>query len=1041
MSLSRPFILRPVATSLLALAVAVMGMVAFFLMPVSPLPTLDSPVIVVRASLSGASPETMASSVATPLERSLGNIAGIDLMQSSSSEGSTSIFMIFDLDKDVHTAAREVQAAINAARPLLPSSMKQPPTYRNVNPSSTPVMVLALTSDLLGQGELYDLASTILAQKLAQVRGVGEVTVGGSSLPAVRVDLNPNMLNNMGVSLDTVRNALAATNSVRPKGFLDNNEYQWQLATNGQLRYARDFENLIVAWNNGSAVRLRDVAHVYDSTESLYNRGFYNTEQAVVLLVRRQADANIIQTVDSVKEMLPDLAELLPPQVRLDVAQDRTPSIRAALHEAELTLVIAVLLVIVVVMLFLQRIRATLIPAISVPISLLGTFIVMYFLGYSLNTISLMALIVATGFVVDDSIVVLENVMRYIERGMHPMRAALLGAREVGFTVVSMSVSLVAVFIPLLFMGGLIGRLFLEFAMTLSVAIGISLIVSLTLTPMMCAQLLRHEPKRRKSRVQRIWDAFFDRLVSGYGRMLRFAIRFRFLTLLTLLATVVLNVYLYIAVPKGFFPEQDTGMIQGFFRADQGTSFAAAVPKLEAFRKAIVQNPNVDTVSGYSGGRGGSNSSFFLIQLKPFAERTQSATEIINDMRKSLPTIPGARLSLVPQQDIRAGRGGDSAGSYQYDLLSGDLETLRKWVPQVRQAMATLPELVDVQSEAEEKGRRVELIINRESATRLNVEMSTIAGVLNNLFSQRQVSTIYSALNQYQVVMGIDVKYAQDPEVLKTVQIIASDGKLVPLSAFASFKIGTSPLSVSHQGLMASDSVSFSLAEGVSLEQASAAIENAVARIGLPANEIQAGFGGNAQLFQESSSRQPLLILGALVVMYLILGMLYESYMHPLTILSTLPSAGVGALLALLMVDMEFTVIALIGVFLLIGIVKKNAIIMVDFALAQEREKNIPPEEAIYDACIVRFRPIMMTTMAALFGALPLILATGAGVEMRQPLGVAIVGGLVLSQILTLFTTPVVYIYLDRLRHTFERRRKNKSTPADGSDIAPHRGQ
>ncbi len=1041
MSLSRPFILRPVATSLLALAVAVMGMVAFFLLPVSPLPTLDSPVIVVRASLSGASPETMASSVATPLERSLGNIAGIDLMQSSSSEGSTSIFMIFDLDKDVHTAAREVQAAINAARPLLPSSMKQPPTYRNVNPSSTPVMVLALTSDLLGQGELYDLASTILAQKLAQVRGVGEVTVGGSSLPAVRVDLNPNMLNNMGVSLDTVRNALAATNSVRPKGFLDNNEYQWQLATNGQLRYAKDFENLIVAWNNGSAVRLRDVAHVYDSTESLYNRGFYNTEQAVVLLVRRQADANIIQTVDSVKEMLPDLAELLPPQVRLDVAQDRTPSIRAALHEAELTLVIAVLLVIVVVMLFLQRIRATLIPAISVPISLLGTFIFMYFLGYSLNTISLMALIVATGFVVDDSIVVLENVMRYIERGMHPMRAALLGAREVGFTVVSMSVSLVAVFIPLLFMGGLIGRLFLEFAMTLSVAIGMSLIVSLTLTPMMCAQLLRHEPKRRKSRVQRIWDNFFDRLVSGYGRMLRFAIRFRFLTLLTLLATVVLNVYLYIAVPKGFFPEQDTGMIQGFFRADQGTSFAAAVPKLEAFRKAIVQNPNVDTVSGYSGGRGGSNSSFFLIQLKPFAERTQSATEIINDMRKSLPTIPGARLSLVPQQDIRAGRGGDSAGSYQYDLLSGDLETLRKWVPQVRQAMATLPELVDVQSEAEEKGRRVELIINRESATRLNVEMSTIAGVLNNLFSQRQVSTIYSALNQYQVVMGIDVKYAQDPEVLKTVQIIAADGKLVPLSAFASFKIGTSPLSVSHQGLMASDSVSFSLAEGVSLEQASAAIENAVARIGLPANEIQAGFGGNAQLFQESSSRQPLLILGALVVMYLILGMLYESYMHPLTILSTLPSAGVGALLALLMVDMEFTVIALIGVFLLIGIVKKNAIIMVDFALAQEREKNIPPEEAIYEACIVRFRPIMMTTMAALFGALPLILATGAGVEMRQPLGVAIVGGLILSQILTLFTTPVVYIYLDRLRHTFERRRKNKSAPADGSETAPHRGQ
>ncbi len=1023
MSLSRPFILRPVATSLLALAVAVMGMVAFFLLPVAPLPALDSPVIVVRASLSGASPETMASSVATPLERSLGNISGVSLMQSSSSEGSVSIFMIFDLDKDVHTAAREVQAAINAARPLLPSSMKQPPTYRNVNPSSTPIMVLALTSDMLGQGELYDMASTILAQKLAQVRGVGEVTVGGSSLPAVRVDLNPNMLNNMGISLDTVRSALASTNSVKPKGFLDNDEYQWQIATNGQLRYAKDFENLIVAWKNGTAVRLKDVAHVYDSTESLYNRGFYNTKQAVVLLVRRQADANIIETVDAVKTMLPDLTQLLPAQVNLDVAQDRTPSIRATLHEAELTLIIAVVLVIVVVMLFLQRMRATLIPAISVPVSLLGTFIFMYFLGYSLNTISLMALIVATGFVVDDSIVVLENIMRYIERGMHPMRAALEGAREVGFTVVSMSLSLVAVFIPLLFMGDLIGRLFKEFAMTLSIAIMVSLLVSLTLTPMMCAQWLRHEPNLKKNRLQQWWDTSFERVIAAYGRALHFALRFRFLTLLTLVATVVLNVYLYIAVPKGFFPEQDTGMIQGFFRADQGTSFAAAVPKLEAFRKAIVKNPNVDTVSGYSGGRGGSNSSFFLIQLKPFDERAQSVTEIINDLRTSLPTIPGARLSLVPQQDIRAGRGGDSAGSYQYDLLSGDLATLRKWTPQVRQALSALPQLVDVQSDVEDRGRRIELVINRESATRLNVDMSTIASVLNNLFSQRQVSTIYSDLNQYQVVMGIDVKYAQDPEILKTVQIIAEDGKLVPLSAFASFQVGTSPLSVSHQGLMAADSISFSLADGISLEEASNAIDDAVARIGLPANEIQAGFGGNAQLFQQSASRQPLLILGALVVMYLVLGMLYESYMHPLTILSTLPSAGVGALLALLMVNMEFTVIALIGVFLLIGIVKKNAIIMVDFALVLEREKGYAPEDAIFEACIVRFRPIMMTTMAAMFGALPLILATGAGVEMRQPLGTAIVGGLFLSQILTLFTTPVVYIYLDKLRYAVARRR------------------
>ncbi|MFV9474333.1 efflux RND transporter permease subunit [Advenella sp. RU8] len=1036
MSLSSPFISRPVATSLLAVAIAVMGAIAYYLLAVAPLPQVSFPMISVRASLSGASPENMASSVATPLERSLGNISGLMSMSSTNTEGSTRIFLQFDLDKNVDDAAREVQAAINAAQPLLPSSMRTPPTYRKVNPSSSPIMALALTSDTLDQGQLYDLASTILAQKLAQVEGIGEVTIGGSSLPAVRVDLNPYVLSSYGIALDEVRSAITSANTVKPNGFLENAEYRWQIGTNGQLSKAKDFEDLVIRWQDGAAVRLKDVAKVYDSIESVFNSGFYNNEKAILMLLRRQESANIIKTVDLVKAELPALRLLLPSQVDLDIVQDRTPSIRATLAEAEFTLIMSVVLVTLVVLVFLQNVRATLIPAVSVPLSLLGTFIVMYFLEYSLNTISLMALIVATGFVVDDSIVVLENITRHLERGVRPFTAALQGAKEVGFTVMTMSVSLIAVFIPLFLMGGLPGRLFREFAVTLSVAILMSLLVSLTLTPMMCAQWLKNKPVVRKERwLTRHWNRSFDAMLDFYKKTLGWALRFRFLTLLMLLLTIGMNVYLYVIVPKGFFPQQDTGMILGFFRVDQGTSFQAMVPKLETYRQEILKDPNVDTVMGYAGGRGGSNSSFLMIQLKPFEQRELSANEVINRLRSKFSTVPGAQLSLVPQQDIRmGGPGGGSTGSYDYTLMSGDLELLREWVPKVQRAMVALPELTEVNAAVEDKGRRIELVIDREMATRLGVDMSLIAGSLNNLFSQRQVSVIYSELNQYHVVMGVEQQYAQDAQVLETIELMTADGSRVPLSAFATFETANAPLSVRHQGLLASDSIAFNLAPGVTLEQASNAIENAVERLNLPTNEIQAGFEGNAQMFQQSTSQQPLLILAALVVMYIVLGILYESYMHPLTILSTLPSAGVGALLALMMVGMEFTLIALIGVFLLIGIVKKNAIIMVDFALQKERQENCPPEQAIYEACVVRFRPIMMTTLAAMFGALPLVLATGAGVEMRQPLGVAIVGGLFLSQVLTLYTTPVVYLYLDKLRWRFARKKKRTGEVLPGTE-------
>ncbi len=1017
MILSAPFIVRPVATTLLSLAIVLAGLLSFFLLPVAPLPQVDIPTISVSASLPGASPETMASSVATPLERSLGSIAGVTEMTSSSSQGSTRVTLQFDLSRDINGAARDVQAAINAARSLLPSGLRSNPTYHKSNPSDAPIMTLALTSDTLSQGQLYDIASTIVAQKLAQVDGVGEVTVGGSSLPAVRVTVLPGALANRGVSLDQLRATLANANANRPKGVLENDSYHWQIMVSDQLSRAEQYRPLIVAWKDGAPVRVSDVARVEDSVEDLYQTGFFNERNAILMIVRRQADANIIEVVDAVRAQLPVLQALMPADVNMTVAQDRTPSIRASLHEAELTLIIAVGLVVLVVLLFLRRWRAAIIPSVAVPVSLIGTFCIMYLCGFTLNTISLMALIVATGFVVDDAIVVLENIMRHVENGMSPMRAALRGSREVGFTVLSMSLSLVAVFIPILLMGGVVGRLFREFAVTLSAAILVSLIVSLTLTPMMCARLLRHEPPEQKppGRLARWSERGFDSMLEGYRRSLRWALAHGRLMMLVLAVAVGLNIYLYTAVPKGFFPQQDTGQLLGFFRVDQGTSFQATLPKLEALRKVVLADPAVQSMTGYAGGRGGSNSSFMQIQLKPLGERDASADVVINRLRGKLLNMPGARMFLVSQQDIRIG-GRQSQGSYDYTLMSGDLQLLRTWMPKVQQAMAKIPEITDVDTDVEDKGRQINLVIDREAATRLGVSMSTISTVLNNSFSQRQVSVMYGPLNQYHVVLGLAPKFAEDIESLKQVEVITSTGARVPLLAFARLENANAPLSVQHQGLFVADTVSFSLAPGVSLGQATAAIDAAVARIGLPSDQIQAGFQGTAAALQQTLAQQPWLILAALVTMYIVLGILYESFVHPLTILSTLPSAGLGALLALLLLRYDFTLIALIGVFLLIGIVKKNAIMMVDFALDAERNQGMAPREAIFQACLTRFRPIMMTTMAAIFGALPLVVATGAGVEMRQPLGITIVGGLVLSQILTLYTTPVVYLYLDRFR-------------------------
>ena len=1021
MNLSGPFIRRPVATLLLSLAIMLLGGVSFGLLPVSPLPQMDFPVIVVSASLPGASPEVMASTVATPLERSFGAIAGVNTMSSRSSQGSTRVILQFDQDRDINGAAREVQAAINASRNLLPSGMRSMPTYKKVNPSQAPIMVLSLTSDVLSKGELYDLASTILSQSLSQVPGVGEVQIGGSSLPAVRIELEPQLLNQYGVSLDEVRNTIANANVRRPKGAVSDGERNWQIQANDQLEKAKDYEPLIIRYQDGAALRLSHVAKVQDSVEDRYNSGFFNNDAAVLLVVNRQAGANIIETVNAIKAQLPALQAVLPASVKLNLAMDRSPVIKATLHEAEMTLLIAVALVILVVFLFLGNFRASLIPTLAVPVSLVGTFAIMYLYGFSLNNLSLMALILATGLVVDDAIVVLENISRHIDAGIAPMKAAYLGAKEVGFTLLSMNVSLVAVFLSILFMGGIIESLFREFSITLAASIVVSLVVSLTLTPMLCARWLKPHVPGTENAMQRWSNRLNERMVSGYARSLDWVLRHKRLTLFSLLVTIGVNVALYVVVPKTFMPQQDTGQLIGFVRGDDGLSFSVMQPKMEIFRKAVLADPAVESVAGFIGGNGGTNNALMIVRLKPISERKISAQKVIERLRETLPKVPGGRLMLMADQDLQFGGGREQTSSqYSYILQSGDLSELRTWYPKVVEALKALPELTAIDAREGRGAQQVTLVVDRDQAKRLGVDMNMVTAVLNNAYSQRQISTIYDSLNQYRVVMEVNPQYARDPETLNQVQVITADGQRIPLSTIAHYENSLQDDRVEHEGQFASQTIAFDLANGVSLEQGTAAIERAIAKLGLPEGVI-AKMAGTGDAFAATQKSQPFMILGALVAVYLVLGILYESYIHPLTILSTLPSAGVGALLSIYLTGGEFSLISLLGLFLLIGVVKKNAILMIDLALQLERHAGMSPQESIRSACLQRLRPILMTTLAALLGALPLMLSHAEGAEMRQPLGLTIIGGLIFSQILTLYTTPVVYLYLDRVRHRFNQ--------------------
>ncbi|CAK0745930.1 multidrug efflux pump RND permease subunit MdtC [Gammaproteobacteria bacterium] len=1023
MNFSAPFVHRPVATTLLTLGLALAGLVCFNLLPVAPLPQVDFPTIMVQATLPGASPATMAATVATPLERSLGRIAGITEMTSQSTEGSTRVTLQFDLDRDINGAARDVQAAINAARTLLPSSLPSNPTYRKINPADAPIMILALTSDTKPRGEMYDAASTILAQQLARVEGVGQVNIGGGSAPAVRVELNPHVLNHHGIGLEEVRAAIVAANPNRPKGAVEDASHYWQIAANDQLWTAADYLPLIIRYRQGAAVRLQDVAEVVDGEQDLRNTGLANGQPAVLLMLYRQPGANIIETVDRLRALLPQLTTLLPAAIRLDIVMDRTPTIRASLHEVELTLVLSVILVVLVAFLFLGDWRATLIPSVAVPLSLLGTFLIMYSCGYSLDNLSLMALAVATGFVVDDAIVVLENVSRYLEEGIPPIEAALRGTREVSFTVISMTLSLVAVFIPILFMGGIIGRLFREFGVTLAAAVLVSLVVSLTTTPMMCARLLRPADKKHGSRL-------FILLQRGYVRSLDFVLRYRLITLFVLFATIAFNFYLYTIVPKGFFPQQDTGRVVGTIQADQGISFQAMRGKLAGFMDIIRADPAVANIVGFTGS-GQRNGGFMFISLKPLVERRVAADSIIARLRPKLGRVAGASLFLQSVQDIRMG-GRPGAAQYQYSLLSADLEDLRSWEPRIRAALTALPELADVNTDQQERGIQTTLAINRDTLARFGLNMRQVDATLNDAFGQRQISTIYHPLNQYRVVMEWAPAYAQSPESLHATHIVSDQGAVVPLAAFTQFTTTAAPLAVNHQGQFAASTLSFNLPTSVALGDATRAIDAAMVKIGVPTS-VQGGFQGATRAFQDSLSSQPWLILAALLAVYITLGVLYESYIHPLTIISTLPSAGVGALLALLATGTDFTIISLIGIILLIGVVKKNAIMMIDFALETERRDGISPVEAIRRACLLRLRPILMTTFAALLGALPLAFGLGEGGELRRPLGISIVGGLMVSQVLTLYTTPVVYLYLDSLRLWFLARREKARWITDHS--------
>ncbi len=1038
MNISRIFIGRPVATTLLTAGLLLAGAIAFRLLPVSALPEVDFPTIQVSASLPGADPETMATSVATPLERQFSRIAGVTEMTSTSYRGSTGIVLQFDLSRNIDGAARDVQAAINAARGYLPSNLPSEPTYRKVNPADAPILILSLTSDTVSRGQMYDAASTILSQKLSQVEGVGQVFVGGGALPSVRVELNPTALSKYGLGLADVRTMLAGTNVNRPKGQLTDGAKVWQIWTNDQLHLAEQYRPLIVAYNGGSAVRLSDVAEVRDSVEDVRTMGLVNGKPAVMIIVFRQPGANIIETVDRVRSLLPQLEATVPGNVSLSVTLDRTPPIRASLRDVERTLLIAIGLVILVVFAFLRNVRSTLIPGIAVPVSLVSTFGVMYLWGYSLDNLSLMALTIATGFVVDDAIVVLENITRYIEQGMTPHQAALRGAREISFTVLSMSLSLVAVFTPILLMGGIVGRLFREFAVVLSVAIAVSLLVSLTTTPMMCARLLQPQSARGHGPIHRASERVFDWMHRRYDITVSWALHHaRFMLALTLL-TVGVNIYLFVVIPKGFFPQQDTGRLGGSIQAAQDISFQAMRDKLTEVVKIIQSDPAVDQVAGFTGGTGGggatTNTGRMFIALKPQGQRSVSADQVIGRLRQRLAAVPGAPAFLQAVQDLRVG-GRLSNAQYQYTLESDRVADLTAWAPRVEQRLRALPELRDVSSDQQDRGLQATLAIDRSTASRLGISSQLIDNTLYDAFGQEQVSIMYTQLNQYHVVMEVAPEYWQRPETLRDIYVRPPTGSPVPLSAFTHYQPTTTALSVNHQGQFPAVTLSFNLAPGVALGQAVTAVQQATRQLGIPAS-VRGSFQGTAQAFEASLANEPILILAALVAVYIVLGVLYESYIHPITILSTLPSAGVGAILALLLCRTDLSVIALIGIILLIGIVKKNAIMMIDFALEAERKGGKPPLEAIYEACLLRFRPIMMTTMAALLGALPLALGTGVGSELRRPLGISIVGGLLISQLLTLYTTPVVYLYLDRFRLWVERLR-GRQRPQVTRDTAP----
>ncbi|HWE51736.1 MAG TPA: multidrug efflux RND transporter permease subunit [Bryobacteraceae bacterium] len=1024
MNPSEIFIRRPIATTLLLVAIALAGMAAFRLLPVSPLPQVDFPTISVSAGLPGASPETMASSVATPLERQLGHIAAVSEMTSSSSLGSTNITIQFNLDRDIDAAARDVEAAINAARGYLPANLPNNPNYRKVNPADSPILIVGLTSDTLSKGQMYDAASTLMAQKLSQITGVGQVVVGGSALPSVRIELNPTVLEKYGISLEQVRTTLSGSNANLPKGHFSDGHRMYQVGANDQILHASDYSPLIIGYSRGAAVRVEDVGEAVDSVEDIRQAGYLDSKPSVLLVVFRQPGANIIDTVDRVRAALPQLEAAVPRAINFTIAMDQTVTIRASLTEVEITLLISVALVILVVFLFLRDFRATFIPSVAVPVSLIGTFAVMYLLGFSVDNLSLMALTISTGFVVDDAIVVIENITRYLEQGMPAFDAALKGAREIGFTVLTISLSLIAVFIPLLLMGGIIGRLLREFAITLAVAIMVSMVISLSATPMMCAHLLKG--KNAHGRFYRATESVFQWIVDTYGRTLNSVLRHSFVTAMGLLATIALTVYLYIVVPKGFFPEQDNGRVMGSVVADQDTSFQALDGILLRMIGIVRTDPGVGTAVGFTGS---SNTARMFISLKPLNERKANAQEIIARLRPQLTKVPGASLFLQAAQDVRVG-GRSSGAEYQYTLQGDNLQDLSTFAPKMLEKMRTLKAITDANSDQQNQGLQAMITYDRATASRLGITPQLIDNTLYDAFGQRPVSTMYEAQNQYHVVMEAAPEFWQSPEILNQVYVITPSGQHVPLSALATWSPETAPLSVTHQGLFPAITISFNLQTGASLGEAVTQVEAAASEIGLP-KTIQTNFAGTAQAYQDSLSTEPVLIAAALITVYLVLGILYESLIHPITILSTIPSAGAGALLALSITHTDLTIIAIIGIILLIGIVKKNAIMMIDFALAAERNEGKSSRDSIFEACLLRLRPILMTTMAAMLGALPLALGSGTGSELRRPLGITIIGGLLVSQLLTLYTTPVVYLYFDRAQNWWLRHFHPAAEPAE----------